>query len=66
VWPSCLAVLAARYCVRFAVSERSPGVGTFVSMRNFPDNLGGLETPATKSRAAGMTPWLMTLWLVTL
>jgi hypothetical protein len=30
-------------------------------MKNFRDSLGGLETPAAKSRAAGVTPWLMTL-----
>jgi hypothetical protein len=35
-------------------------------MRNFRDRLGGLETPAAKSRAAGVTPWLMTPWLMTL
>jgi hypothetical protein len=29
-------------------------------MRNFRDRLGGLETPAAKSRVAGVTPWLMT------
>ncbi len=64
MWSSSLAVLVAGNCIRFAVSERSPGVGTFESMRNFRDNLGGLETPAAKSRAAGVTPWWMTLLLV--
>jgi hypothetical protein len=34
-------------------------------MRNFRDRLGGLETPAAKSRAARGTRWLMTLWLMT-